>query len=302
MAPDSPASGVMMRHRISVAGVPMRANERQAEAWNGPEAAHFVEHADRYDRQLEPFTRAVLERAGPHADQVVLDVGCGSGATTIAAAASAERVVGIDLSRPLVELARRRTQAATIVNAEFVIADAQTHDFAAGTFDVLISQFGMMFFDDPVRAFTNIRRSLRAGGRAAFVSWQGLRANEWLMLIADAVRRHAELPEFGGQARGPGMFALCEPDEIVMLLGAAGYDHVKCDSYTPTFVVGGGGSLVDSIDFLLDNPMPRGLLGRVGPSARSEVLRTVRAELVDRYEEGVGIRLGSAVWMVTAQA
>jgi len=280
----------------------MRANERQAEAWNGPESVHFVDHAYRYDRQLQPFTRALFERAVPHVGQVVLDVGCGSGATTIVAAASAERVVGIDLSRPLVELARRRAQAATIANAEFVIADAQTHDFAAGAFDLVISQFGMMFFDDPVRAFTNIRRSLRAGGRAAFVSWQGLGANEWLMLIADAVRRHAELPEFEGQARGPGMFALCEPDEIVMLLGAAGYDQMKCDPYTPTIVLGGGGSLVDSVDFLLAGGMPRGLLGFVGPSARDEVLRTVRAELADKYQEGVGIRLGAAVWIVTAQA
>ena len=84
----------MMWHRISAAGVPMPANERQAEAWNGPESAHFVEHADRYDRQLEPFTQALLERAEPNEDRVVLDVGCGSGATTIAAAARAERVVG----------------------------------------------------------------------------------------------------------------------------------------------------------------------------------------------------------------
>src|SRR5437016_7546574 len=172
----------------------MPANERQAEAWNGPESAHFVAHADRYDRQLEPFTQALLERAGRGTNEVVLDVGCGSGATTLAAAATAERVVGVDLSQPLVEVARRRAQAATIGNVEFVIADAQTHDFAAATFDVLISQFGLMFFDDPVRAFTNIRRSLRAGGRAAFVSWQHLHANEWLMLIGDAVSRHVELP------------------------------------------------------------------------------------------------------------
>ncbi len=280
----------------------MRANERQAEAWNGPESAHFVDHADRYDRQLEPFTHALLERVGPDADRVVLDVGCGSGATTLAAAASAERVIGVDLSQPLVELARRRAQAATIANAEFVIADAQTHDFAAGTFDLLISQFGLMFFDDPVRAFTNIRRSLRAGSRAAFVSWQGLHANEWLMLIADAVSRHVELPEFGGLSRGPGMFALCEPDEITTLLGAAEFDHVECDSYTPTILLGGGGTLDDSVDFLLGMGMPRGLLGFVDPSAREDVLRTVHAELVDRYEHGAGIRLGAAAWMVTAHA
>src|SRR5262249_61849660 len=148
-----------MRHRISVGGEPMRANEAQADAWNGPEAARFVDHAARYDRQLEPFPPALLERAGPDPDRVVLDVGCGSGATTLAAAATAERAVGVDLSQPLVELARRRARAAKIANAEFVIADAQTHDFAAGTLDRLISQFGLMLFDDTVQAFTNLRRA-----------------------------------------------------------------------------------------------------------------------------------------------
>jgi ubiquinone/menaquinone biosynthesis C-methylase UbiE len=277
-------------------------NQGQAEAWNGTEAAHYVDHADRYDRQLEPITQALLERAQLEAHRVVLDVGCGSGALTLAAATKAERVVGVDLSAPLVELARRRAQAATIDHAEFVIADAQTHLFAAGAFDLLISQFGLMFFDDPVRAFTNIRRALSAGGRAAFVSWQGLDANEWLMMIADAVGRYVEVPEFGGLSRGPGMFALAQPDEITRLLGAAGFEQVECDSYTPTIVLGGGGSLEDSVAFLLEMGMPRGLLGFVDGTTRDDVIRTVRAELIDRYEDGVGIRLGAAAWMVTARA
>ena len=122
------------------------------------------------------------------------------------------------------------------------------------------------------------------------------------MVIGDAVSRHVELPEFGGQARGPGMFALSEPDEITALLGAAGFDQVECDSYTPTIVLGGGGSLDDSVDFLLGGGMPRGLLGLVDPSTRDDVIRTVHADLVDRYEDGVGIRLGAAAWVVTAQA
>jgi SAM-dependent methyltransferase len=280
----------------------MRANERQAEAWNGPEGAYFVDHADRYDRQLEPFTQTLLERAEPDADRVILDVGCGSGTTTLAAAASAKRVVGVDVSQPLVELARRRAQAARITNAEFVVADAQTHGFVAGTFDLLISQFGLMFFDDPVRAFTNIRRALSAGGRAAFICWQGLLANEWLMLIGDAVSRHVELPEFGGLTRGPGMFALCQPDEITTLLGAAGFDQVQCDSYSPMIILAGGANLDDSVEFLLGGGMPRGLLGLVDPSDREDVLRTVRSELAGRYEEGVGIRLRAAAWVVTATA
>src|SRR6059036_2470951 len=102
----------------NVGEAPMPANERQAEAWNGPESAHFVAHADRYDRQLEPFTQALLERAGRGTNQVVLDVGCGSGATTLAAAASAERVVGVDLSQPT-------TRSALAAAASVVAPDPQ---------------------------------------------------------------------------------------------------------------------------------------------------------------------------------
>jgi SAM-dependent methyltransferase len=278
------------------------ANQRQAEAWNGPEAAHFVQHADRYDRQLEPFTQALLERARSEEHPVVLDVGCGSGALTLAAAANAQRAVGIDLSEPLVKLARRRAQALMVENADFLIADAQTEGFTAGGFDLLISQFGLMFFDDPVGALNNIRGALSTGARAGFMTWQGLDANEWLRLIADAVGRHAELPEFGGLSRGPGMFALADPDEITTLLDAAGFEDVACDSCTPTIVIGGGGSLDDSVDFLLDTGMARGLLGFVGGDAREDVLRTVREALTDRYEEGAGLGLGAAAWLVTARA
>ena len=231
----------------------------------------------------------------------MLDVGCGSGATTLAAAGKAQRATGLDLSRPLVELAMRRAQAAAVGNADFVVADAQTHDFTAGTFDLLISQFGLMFFDDPVRAFKNVGRALRPGGRAVFVSWQVLPANEWLMVIGEAVGRYVELPEFGGRARGPGMFSLCDVDEITTLLRASGFAQVDCESCTPEILIGGGGTLDESISFLLDTGMARGLLGLVDPIARAEVVRSVSADLGERYEEGTGTRLGAAAWVVAAR-
>ena len=280
----------------------MPANERQAEAWNGPESLHFVEHADRYDLQLEPFTRVLLERASPQDHEVVLDVGCGSGATTLAAAALAGRVTGLDLSKPLLELATRRAQSAGVRNADFIVADAQTYGLGAGTYDLLISQFGLMFFDDPLLAFTNLRRALRSGGRVVFVCWQELSANEWLRVIGAAVSRQAEVPEFGGLDRGPGMFALCDADEIARLLGSVGFEEPDCDSCTTTILIGGGGSLDESISFLLDTGMARGLLGLVDPSARDDVIRTVRAELVDRYEVGIGLQLGAAAWVVSTHA
>jgi SAM-dependent methyltransferase len=103
-----------------------------------------------------------------------------------------------------------------------VVGDAQTYAFTPGAFEVVVSQFGLMFFDDPVSAFSNLRRSLAPGGRLVFVSWQGLPANEWLNVVAGEVANIVEVPEFGGLANGPGMFALMDPDETAALLDAAG--------------------------------------------------------------------------------
>jgi ubiquinone/menaquinone biosynthesis C-methylase UbiE len=235
----------------------------------------------------------------PH--HVVLDIGCGCGATTLRAAGMVQRAVGADLSEPLVEMARHRARSAGIANAEFVMADVQTHRFDAGIFDVVISQFGVMFFDAPLTAFINVRRALAPGGRAAFVCWQGLPANEWLMVIGRAVAQHAVLPDFGGQAGGPGMFSLCDPAEITTLLRAAGFEQVECDPLTPTVLVGGGRTLDESIEFLLGMGMARGLVGLAGPEAHDAVIDTVRGELAERYEPNIGLRLGTAAWLVSAR-
>ena len=188
-------------------------NKSQFEAWNGGESVHYVDHADRYDRQLAPFTEALLEQVRLSPDRSLLDVGCGCGALTLAAARIADSAVGIDISTPLTEVASERASTARIDNVEFVVADAQTYAFAPGTFDLVVSQFGLMFFDDPLGAFSNLRRSLAPGGRLAFVSWQGIPANEWLTVIASQVAGRVEIPEFGGLSKGPGMFALMDQDE-----------------------------------------------------------------------------------------
>jgi SAM-dependent methyltransferase len=278
----------------------MRSNQQQFEAWNGGESVHYVDHSDRYDRQLLPFTDAMLGRAQLEPHHVVLDIGCGCGATTLTAAGLVHRAVGVDLSEPLVEIARDRARASEVDNVEFVIADAQTHVFGAGTFDLVVSQFGVMFFDDPVTAFTNLRRALAPGGRAVFVCWQGLEANEWLMVLARAVAQHVPLPEFGGQARGPGMFSLSDPTETTTLLRAAGFEQVQCDPLAPTVLLGGGGTLDESIDFLLGMGMARGLLGLAGPDAHDAAVHAVRRELAERYEPSVGVRLGTGAWLVSA--
>lgn len=277
----------------------MTANQQQSAAWNGPESRHYVDHADRYDRQLAPFTAAVLDRARPASDEAVLDVGCGSGATTLAAARTARRVLGLDVSEPLLAVAAERAREASRRNVELLRADAQTHGFDA-RFDVVLSQFGLMFFDEPVAAFTNLRRALVPGGRLVSVSWQALEVNEWLMVLGRVVARYGELPELGGLAAGPGMFALRDPDEIAALLAAAGFVRIEVEEVAPTIVVGGGGGLDDSVEFLLGTGIVRGLLGGVEPDARPTVLDDARSAWAERYVDGSGIRLGARGWLIAA--
>ena len=278
----------------------MTPNEKQFEAWNRGESVHYVDHADRYDGQLAPFTEALLEQVRRTRNRPLLDVGCGCGALTLAAARSASSAVGVDISVPLTEVATERARAGQMDNVEFVVADAQTHAFAPGTFDLVVSQFGLMFFDDPVGAFSNLRRALSSGGRLAFVSWQGLPANEWLDVIAREVGKWVEIPEFGGLAKGPGMFALMDRDETTALLETAGFTEVAFEPLAPTILIGGGGTLDESMAFLLGMGMARGLVGLAGTDAQDEVLEAVRLTLAERYVPGLGVGLGAAAWMVTA--
>lgn len=277
-------------------------NQQQANAWNGPESAHYVDHANRYDRQLAPFSHALLEAAAPRPDHSLLDVGCGSGANALEAAVLAEHVVGVDLSRPLLDVARDRARAAGHTNAEFVEADAQTYPFGAATFDTIVSQFGLMFFDDPVAAFTNLRTALRVGGRCLFVCWQELGANEWLTVVSQAVALHAPIPDLGGRASGPGMFALKDADEIRTLLGAAGFGGIEVTSVTPTIVLGGGGTLDDSLRFLLGTGIVKGLLSGVPDGHRDSAIATIRDALEARHATHTGVSLGAAGWLVSATA
>ncbi|HUF96904.1 MAG TPA: methyltransferase domain-containing protein [Ilumatobacter sp.] len=279
----------------------MNPNQGQVEAWNGGESVHYVNNAERYDRQLARFSDVLLDRARITGDDTVLDVGCGCGITTLRAAQSARRALGLDISHPLVDIATERAGAAGASNVEFIVADAQTHGLGEGEFTMILSQFGLMFFDDPEGAFSNLRRSLTSTGRLLFVCWQELDSNEWLAVVARAVAEHVDIPEFGGRSGGPGMFALKRPDETTELLEAAGYTQVLVEPILTTVLLAGGGNLDDSIDFLLGMGMVRGLLGRLDRDTRETAIADIRSDLAERYEAGVGVTLGAAGWLVSAR-
>jgi SAM-dependent methyltransferase len=280
----------------------MTPNEAQREHWNSGESAHWVDHADRYDRQLQPFADAIFDSLALEDHHTLLDVGCGCGSTTLTAARHAKAAMGIDLSEPMLDVARTRAREAGIGNAEFVSADAQTHHFNPAGADRLVSRFGVMFFDDPTTAFANLRSALRDDGQLAFVSWQPLEANEWLLLPGIAASAHVELPAIGSPDGGPGMFSLADKDRIHNLLADTGYTNITIETISPTISLAGGGTLDESLDFLLGTGIARALLDPASPDARLRAVAAVRDVLAEHYDATQGVRLGTGAWLVQAHA
>lgn len=118
-----------------------------------------------------------------------------------------------------------------------------------------------MFFDDPVGTFSNLRHRLAPDGRFAFASWQALPANERVTVVVSEVANHFEISEFGGLAKGPGMFALKDQDETTTLLEEAGFTDVVFEPLAPSSLIGGGDTVDQSLDFLLGMGRVRGLVG-----------------------------------------
>jgi len=279
-------------------------NTAQAEQWNsGEDAAHWVSNQARYDRMNEPFTALILEAAAPRPGSRVLDVGCGCGGTTLAAArlVAPGQAVGVDLSGPMLARARARAEAEGLRNAVFEQGDAQVHSPGPDRFDAVISRFGIMFFADPAAAFANIRSATRPGGRLVFACWQPLAANQWLLVPRAALLEHVPPPADPGSSDGPGMFAFADPDRVAEILAAAGWRDIEVTSEHVSILYAGGGSVDDAVAFMRTGSMGRMMLAGADADTADHALASVRAALAP-YADAEGVYLGAAVWLVRAVA
>ena len=278
-------------------------NTEQAEHWNtGEGVAHWIDNQGRYDRMHAPFTALILGAAALQPGQQVLDVGCGCGGTTLAAArlVAPGQAAGLDLSGPMLARARADAEAAGLANAVFEQGDAQVQPLEPASFDAVISRFGVMFFADPVAAFANIRSATRPGGRLVFVCWQPRAANEWLLVPGAALAEHDGPPE-AGPGDGPGMFAFADPDRLRPILAAAGWRDIEITSERVSILVGGGGSVDDAVEFLRTASMGRTMLARADAATAERAITSVRAALMP-YADADGVHLGAAVWLIRAAA
>ncbi len=276
-------------------------NADQVAYWNGPAGQRWAERQAAQDVLLKPVADLVVDRAKLKPGERVIDVGCGSGATSIAFArkvAPSGRVLGVDVSEPM--LARARQAAPKDLPVDFVQADATVYPFEPGSFDVLASRFGVMFFADPALSFANMRKALKPSGRLAFACWREPRENPFFMAPLAAAYKHVpKLPQQGPEDPGP--FAFASEARVRRILGDAGFTGVGMEACPLTLDAAIGRGLDGAVQGALEiGPVSRALDGQP-EHLRSAAAHSIR-EALTPFAKGDAVLLPASVWVVTAKA
>ena len=276
-------------------------NADQIAYWNGPAGQRWADRQQQQETLLAPVLNLLLDRAKAKAGEKIVDVGCGSGSTTMAFAdkvGAAGQVLGVDVSAPMLE--RARASAPKQAPVDFVLADATVFPFVAASFDLVVSRFGVMFFADPALSFANIRGALRPSGRLAFACWRDPRDNPWLMLPLQEVYKHApKLPQQGPDDPGP--FAFASDARVERILGEAGFLGVAMERCDLSLDIAIGRGLEAAVEGALDiGPASRALQDQPAET-RAAAANSIR-EALTPFVKGDTVPLPASVWIVTARA
>jgi SAM-dependent methyltransferase len=277
------------------------ANAAQQEYWNTIAGPRWVGLEGFVERRVRAVNDLLLARSAVRAGERVLEIGCGTGAFTGPLAETVgERgeILGADISSAMLTQARKRLAETGLGNVSLVEADAQTHQFEPGRFDLVTSRFGVMFFADPVTAFANLLGAARPEGRLCFACWGPLEDNRHWLIPYEVALRHLG-PPAPKPPRAPGPMAFADPDYVRSFLGAAGFEAIEIHRETP--------------DIFASTPQEEAEHACImGPSGRlideknpDETTRqTIRREIEDAfaaYAKGGGARLPATVFLVTAR-
>jgi SAM-dependent methyltransferase len=277
-------------------------NALKGEDWAGEMGVKWLTHIDRFEGMIAPIGDALLARAAIARGERVIDLGCGGGLTSLAAAQATGpdgAVLGLDISPDLIDAARRRAQ--DYPNVRFVCADAAKVTLDEPPYDRLISRFGSMFFAEPYAAFTNLHGLLKPGGRIDLAIWAAPRDNPWMMELMGVARSHIDIPS--PDPRAPGPFAFADLDYVRDILSHAGFSAPDFEPYKGEQAIGGPGATPDqAADFALASMA----IGRALAEAGDDVLARARTDLValfgQRHVPGKGVMMANKVWLVTATA
>lgn len=278
------------------------ANAAQAAYWNVDIASKWVDNQAALDRRFQAITDALIERAAPGPGEWAVDVGCGTGATTLELAKAVGgdgHVLAVDISEPMLEVCRRRVADAGLDQVRLLLVDAQTYAFAREA-DLLASRFGVMFFGDPVAAFGNLRSALRPGGRLSFACWRELEANPWFHLPLEIASRHFGPPE-KRHPRAPGPFAFAEADYVRSILERAGWERIRIERAELAIEI--EATIVREATFAASmGPAARLIRERAAdPEAAARAIGADIADAFRPFETGSGMRFPAVVSLVTAR-
>jgi SAM-dependent methyltransferase len=277
--------------------VTYQTDTEQTALWNGLAGRAWVEAQELLDHVLRPLEELLAEAVVAGSGSRALDVGCGTGSTTLAVArlfGANGRSVGIDISEPMIVAARARAEREALP-ARFIHADAQIYAFEPASFDMIISRFGVMFFDDSVRAFANLRRAATDHAELRFVAWRSAAENPFMTTAERAAA--ALLPNLPArQPDAPGQFALADRRRVFRMLAESGWAEID----------------IQPIDVSCSFPEKElvGYLTRFGPLGRilpevDEQTRTQVIEMVrpafDSYVHGAEVRFSAACWLIGAR-
>ncbi len=280
---------------------PKQFNADQLAFWNGPGGHTWVARQAHTDSTLAPVTEALLAFAAPRTNERVLDVGCGCGAGTLEFARAVRpsgRVAALDISGPMLAEAEVRAEAAGITNVAWRQADAATA--ALDGFDLLTSNFGLMFFGDPVAAFAHMLRAANPGARMAFVCWRSLAENPWIEVPMRAVSPHIP-PRPKGDPRAPGMFAFADPERVSEVLTAGGWAPPRFEKLDLDLDIAAGRGLQDAVVQSTQIGAVNSWLRNQPTEVVSRATASIREALAE-HVDGASVRLPGAMWLISSAA
>lgn len=277
-------------------------NAQQIEDWNGPLGQRWVEFQDEFDRFTQPFSEAALRAAAVRSGEHVIDVGCGCGGSTLALARQVGpkgTVSGIDVSRPMLDQAKRRAAAANLTNVSFAETDASNGRLPMDQ-DLLFSRFGVMFFAAPVPAFAHLRRSLKDSGRLAFVCWRAPRDNPWAMLPLVAAREAVGVTPPKSDPLAPGPFAFADETRVRAILLEANFRDVEAEAFDAPIWL--GDDMASAAEAALRTGPAARFMREHGLGHEQKALEAVGKALAPQAAQDGSVHLTGATWIVTAKA
>ena len=274
-------------------------NQEQKEFWNEKKGEIWVSLESKIDKMLGPLGDQAIKILKPKVGEKILDIGCGTGSTsqTLSKFVGESGIItGIDISKPILNFAQKQKENKRIKNINFIQADAQNHKFSDLNYDAVFSRFGIMFFEDPISAFKNIKKSLSCNGRLTFVCWSKSEDNDWMNLSSNVASQFLELPP-KANPKEPGPFAFEDYFYMEEILIKSGWKNIKIKAYKENIVIG------KTLDYAAD------FLSRMGPMSvpfenankqtKEKVISALK-ECYSKYFTTKGVEFHFSSWIVSA--